>query len=107
MNLYFTFELAAKLKGTGVSANALHPRFVASQFGHGGDTRLLALGLRVARPFARSPAKGARTAVWLAAARPWRARPASISSTAGSRSHRSQRQIPMPLGVCGRSAKER
>jgi NAD(P)-dependent dehydrogenase (short-subunit alcohol dehydrogenase family) len=67
MNLYFTFELAKRLSGTGVTANALHPGFVASQFGHGGDTRLLAVGLRIATPFARSPAKGARTAVWLAA----------------------------------------
>ena len=67
MNLYFTFELARRLEGSGVTANALHPGFVASEFGHGGDTRLLALGIRVARPFARSPAKGARTAIWLAA----------------------------------------
>jgi NAD(P)-dependent dehydrogenase (short-subunit alcohol dehydrogenase family) len=67
MNLYFTFELAQRLSGTGVTANALHPGFVGSQFGHGGDTRLLAVGLRIARPFARSPAKGARTAIWLAA----------------------------------------
>ena len=66
MNLYFTFELAERLSGTGVTANALHPGFVASQFGHGGDTRLLAVGLRIATPFARSPAKGARTAIWLA-----------------------------------------
>jgi NAD(P)-dependent dehydrogenase (short-subunit alcohol dehydrogenase family) len=67
MNLYFTFELAKRSSGTGVTANALHPGFVASQFGHGGDTRLLAVGLRISAPFARTPAKGARTAVWLAA----------------------------------------
>ena len=67
MNLHFTFELARRLEGSGVTANALHPGFVASEFGHGGDTRLLALGIRIARPFARSPAKGARTAVLLAA----------------------------------------
>ncbi|HWC37900.1 MAG TPA: SDR family oxidoreductase [Acidimicrobiales bacterium] len=67
MNLYFTFELARRLKGSGITANALHPGFVGTEFGHGGDTRWLTLGIRIARPFARSPGKGAQTAVWLGA----------------------------------------
>lgn len=32
-NLLFTYELARRLKGTGVTVNALHPGFVASDFG--------------------------------------------------------------------------
>jgi retinol dehydrogenase-14 len=32
-----------------------------------GDTTLLRLGIMVSRPFARSPQKGAATAIWLAA----------------------------------------
>ena len=67
MNLYFTFEFARRLTGTGVTVNALHPGYVASGFGMSGDTTMLRLGLIVSRPFARSPRKGARTAVWLAA----------------------------------------
>jgi NAD(P)-dependent dehydrogenase (short-subunit alcohol dehydrogenase family) len=67
MNLYFTFELARRLADTGVTANALHPGFVASGFAMSGDTRLLRLGIMVSRPFARSPQKGAATAIWLAA----------------------------------------
>jgi retinol dehydrogenase-14 len=67
MNLYFTFELARRLEGTDVTANALHPGFVASGFAMNGDTRLLRLGITLSRPFARSPRKGAATAVWLAA----------------------------------------
>jgi NAD(P)-dependent dehydrogenase (short-subunit alcohol dehydrogenase family) len=67
MNLYFTVELARRLHGTGITANALHPGFVGTEFGHGGDTRWLTFGIRIARPFARSPARGAQTAVWLAA----------------------------------------
>jgi retinol dehydrogenase-12 len=34
-NLLFTFELARRLEGTGVTANALHPGFVASRFVEG------------------------------------------------------------------------
>ena len=70
MNLYFTFELARRLEasGAGTTANALHPGFVASEFARQGDTRMLGIGIRIARPFARSPEKGARSAVWLAAA---------------------------------------
>jgi retinol dehydrogenase-14 len=67
MNLYFTFELARRLAGTDVTANAFHPGFVASRFALGGDTRAIGIAIRIARPFARSPEKGARTAVWLAA----------------------------------------
>src|SRR5580700_390167 len=67
MNLYFTFEFARRLAGTDVTVNALHPGYVASGFGMSGDTKMLRLGLVVSRPFARSPRKGAATAVWLAA----------------------------------------
>jgi NAD(P)-dependent dehydrogenase (short-subunit alcohol dehydrogenase family) len=67
MNLYFAFELSKRLEGTGVTVNALHPGFVASGFAMHGDTRAMRLGIMASRPFARSPAKGAATAIWLAA----------------------------------------
>ena len=67
MNLYFTFELARRLADTDVTVNAMHPGYVASGFAMSGDTKWLRLGIMVSRPFARSPEKGARTAVWLAA----------------------------------------
>ncbi|HVC69531.1 MAG TPA: SDR family oxidoreductase [Acidimicrobiales bacterium] len=67
MNLLFSFELARRLADTEVTVNALHPGFVASGFAMDGDTAWLRLGIVVARPFARSPQKGAATAVWLAA----------------------------------------
>jgi NAD(P)-dependent dehydrogenase (short-subunit alcohol dehydrogenase family) len=67
MNLYFTFELARRLAETGVTVNALHPGFVSSGFAMNGDTHWLRLGIVISRPFARSPKKGAATAVWLAA----------------------------------------
>jgi NAD(P)-dependent dehydrogenase (short-subunit alcohol dehydrogenase family) len=67
MNLLFTFELARRTADAEVTVNALHPGFVASSFALTGDTTWLRVGIMIARPFARSPQKGARTAIWLAA----------------------------------------
>lgn len=66
-NIYFTRELARRLDGTGVTANALHPGFVASRLGRDGDGGFLGeITMTLARPFAVSPARGARTSVYLA-----------------------------------------
>jgi NAD(P)-dependent dehydrogenase (short-subunit alcohol dehydrogenase family) len=65
MNLLFTYELARRLDGTGVTVNALHPGWVATGFG--ADNGLLGGLLRLgARFFAISPEQGARTIVYLA-----------------------------------------
>ena len=63
MNLLFTFELARRLEGTGVTVNALHPGTVYSGFG--GGTGLLRLGIELYRPFMLTPEQGAQTAIWL------------------------------------------
>ena len=66
-NMLFTVELARRLKGDGVTANSLHPGTVRTGYGADGDARgLLAFGIRVSAPFFLSPAKGARTSVYLA-----------------------------------------
>jgi NAD(P)-dependent dehydrogenase (short-subunit alcohol dehydrogenase family) len=65
-NVLYTRELARRLSGTGVTANSLHPGFVATRFGDesGG---LLAYGVRLAKLIAGiSPEKGADTIVYLA-----------------------------------------
>jgi NAD(P)-dependent dehydrogenase (short-subunit alcohol dehydrogenase family) len=66
-NLLFTAELARRLAGMGVTANALHPGWVATGFAgnNGWRGRLWRLA---ARCFAIGPEKGARTVVYLAAA---------------------------------------
>lgn len=64
-NILFTYELARRLEGTGVTANALHPGVIASGFGHTYPGPLSML-LKVARPFLLTPAEGAATSVYLA-----------------------------------------
>ncbi len=66
-NMLFTLELARRLEGSGVTANSLHPGTVRTGYGGDGDTRgLLAFGIKISSPFFLSPAKGARTSVYLA-----------------------------------------
>ena len=64
-NILHARELARMLKGTGVTANSLHPGFVATRFGDqsGGSFSLM---VRMAKNFAISPEKGAETIVYLA-----------------------------------------
>ena len=66
-NIYFTTELARRLQGTGTTANCLHPGTVRTGYGQTGDSSgLLALGLKIGRPFFLTPEKGARTSIFLA-----------------------------------------
>jgi len=64
-NILYTRELARRWAGTGITANCLHPGFVATRFGDqsGG---LLSYGVRIAKTFAISPQKGADTLVYVA-----------------------------------------
>lgn len=65
-NILFTRELARRQEGSGVTANSLHPGFVGSRFATNNGA-LASLVMRLARPIARSPERGARTAVYLCA----------------------------------------
>jgi NAD(P)-dependent dehydrogenase (short-subunit alcohol dehydrogenase family) len=64
-NILFTRELARRLEGTGVTANCLHPGFVATRFGDRSGGLVQAL-MPIARLGAISPKKGAETIVYLA-----------------------------------------
>lgn len=64
-NILFTRELARRLAGTGVTANCLHPGFVATRFGDASGG-LLSFGVRIAKRFALTPRQGAETLVYLA-----------------------------------------
>jgi NAD(P)-dependent dehydrogenase (short-subunit alcohol dehydrogenase family) len=63
-NIMFTYELAERLEGTGVSANCLHPGSVGTNFGQN-NRGTMALFFRTFKPFMRSPEQGADTLIWL------------------------------------------
>jgi NAD(P)-dependent dehydrogenase (short-subunit alcohol dehydrogenase family) len=64
-NLLFTYELARRLEGTGVTANALSPGFVASNFGMNNSGPFPKIK-PLMNWFAVSNETGARTSVYLA-----------------------------------------
>ena len=60
----FTYELAERLKGSGVTVNCVHPGAVRTRWGD--EAGALGIGIRVARPFMLSPERGAETPIYLA-----------------------------------------
>ncbi len=65
MNILFTRELARRLEGTRVTANAMHPGFVRSGFGQN-NPGFLGKFIKLGQVFARTPERGAQTLVYLA-----------------------------------------
>jgi NAD(P)-dependent dehydrogenase (short-subunit alcohol dehydrogenase family) len=61
----FTYELARRLEGTGVTANCLHPGAVGTGLG-ANNGRLGRIVLPLLRPFMLSPERGAKTSIYLA-----------------------------------------
>jgi NAD(P)-dependent dehydrogenase (short-subunit alcohol dehydrogenase family) len=65
-NILFTRELARRLEGTGVTANCLHPGFVATSFGDN-NRGFWGLGIAIGKLVAAIPVqRGAETPVYLA-----------------------------------------
>jgi NAD(P)-dependent dehydrogenase (short-subunit alcohol dehydrogenase family) len=65
-NVLFTYELARRLEGTGVTATVLHPGVVRTSFGQEDSGRWMRLMLPVVRPFLKTPRQGAATSIHLA-----------------------------------------
>jgi retinol dehydrogenase-14 len=61
----FTYELARRLEGTGVSANCLHPGVVGTNLGSG-VSGAFGFMVRAMTPLMKSPEKGAETSIYLA-----------------------------------------
>ena len=64
-NVLFTNELARKLEGTGVTANAVHPGFIATGFARNNGL-FYNLGMKLIGLFIRKPEQGAQTSIYLA-----------------------------------------
>jgi NAD(P)-dependent dehydrogenase (short-subunit alcohol dehydrogenase family) len=64
-NIMFTYELAERLKGTGVTATCMHPGAVNTRFGTSNRGPMTLL-FRAFKPFMRTPDQGADTVIWLA-----------------------------------------
>jgi NAD(P)-dependent dehydrogenase (short-subunit alcohol dehydrogenase family) len=69
-DVLFTYELARRLKGTGVTVNCLHPGMVATDLiDKDKDFPVFFKYLyKLSRPLMKSPAKGAETSLYLASA---------------------------------------
>lgn len=67
-NLLFTYELARRLEGTAVTANALHPGTVSTGFGEEHPGRAQRLLVPLLRPFMLTADQGAKTTIHLASA---------------------------------------
>jgi NAD(P)-dependent dehydrogenase (short-subunit alcohol dehydrogenase family) len=63
--ILFTYELARRLEGSGVTVNALHPGVIASDFGQGLG-KFFRVGWKLAAPFMTSVERGAQTTLYLA-----------------------------------------
>jgi retinol dehydrogenase-14 len=65
-NVMFTYELARRVAGRGVTATALHPGMTNTAFSAEDPSRAFAPLVKVIRPFMRKPERGADTPVYLA-----------------------------------------
>lgn len=100
MNILFTYELARRLEGTGVTANALHPGFVATGFNQQAKGLIGGMVKILEGVFALSPEEGAQTSIYLASSpdvqgingKYWdRKKP--VSSNAASYDQQAQRRL--------------
>jgi retinol dehydrogenase 14 len=67
-NVLFSYELARRLQGTTVTANALHPGLVSTGFGGDDPGRAQRMLVPLLRPFMLSAGEGAATSIHLASA---------------------------------------
>jgi NAD(P)-dependent dehydrogenase (short-subunit alcohol dehydrogenase family) len=90
-NILFTREFARRLAGTGVTANRLHPGFVATGFGDN-NSGLWRIGIAIGkRLMATSVERGAETPVYLASS-------PDVEGVTGKYFEKRQERAPDPAG---------
>jgi NAD(P)-dependent dehydrogenase (short-subunit alcohol dehydrogenase family) len=95
-NILFTRELARRLRGTGITANCLHPGFVATRFGDESGA-LMSRVVWLAKVFAISPARGAQAIIYLASS-------PNVAKTTGTYFYESVPALPSRAAQDDRSA---
>src|SRR6266852_461934 len=65
-NVMFTYELARRLQGSGVTATVLHPGVVSTAFGAEDQAAFFTVLSPPIRPFMKTTAQGAATSIYLA-----------------------------------------
>ena len=65
-NVMFTYELARRLDGSGVTATVLHPGVVRTGFGAEDPSLIFKVLVPLWRPFMKTPQQGAATSIYLA-----------------------------------------
>ena len=68
-NVLFTYELARRLDGSGVTVNCAAPGVTRTNFGRDDSGRLMRMLSPLVRPFMRTPEQGADTLLYLATSR--------------------------------------
>jgi NAD(P)-dependent dehydrogenase (short-subunit alcohol dehydrogenase family) len=66
MLILYTYELARRLKGSGVTANVLLPGFTATNLGKNSGSLRSSIMFKMVRPMQQSAKKGAETSIYLA-----------------------------------------
>lgn len=111
-NILFTIELDRRTRPKGVTATALHPGVVATNFGKGPESpRWMGLAMTLLKPFLATPEKGAATSVHLATAQPeeigsaiyWAASKPKEPSSAGSNAEAARRLWDISADLAGMS----
>jgi retinol dehydrogenase-14 len=65
-SVMFTYELARRLEGMGVTATVLHPGVVSTRFGAEDPSQTFKFLVPFYRPFMKTPQQGAATSIYLA-----------------------------------------
>jgi NAD(P)-dependent dehydrogenase (short-subunit alcohol dehydrogenase family) len=86
----FTFELARRLQGTGITVNCLHPGVVATNIWPSDAPLIFRMIMAVAKPFMLTPKRGAATSLYLATS-------PEVATVSGEYFIKSKRAEPSPV----------